>query len=98
MVKPVKWSSRADDDFAGILEYLNNHWNASVASDFISKVGRCIFLIQQNTEQFPFLNKNFQIRKCVVTKHNSIFYRDTENRIEILRLYDTRQNPKSLQF
>tara|TARA_R110002072_G_scaffold48716_11_gene133208 strand:+ start:6320 stop:6616 length:297 start_codon:yes stop_codon:yes gene_type:complete len=98
MSKPVKWSSRADDDFADILEYLNNHWNASVASDFISKVDRCIFLIQQNTKQFPFINKNFQIRKCVVTKHNSIFYKETESRIEILRLYDTRQNPDTLQF
>lgn len=98
MGKPVKWSSRAENDFAEILEYLNNHWSASVASDFISKVDKCISLIQQNTEQFPFLNKNFKIRKCVVTKHNSIFYRDTESRIEILRLFDTRQNPESLQF
>jgi plasmid stabilization system protein ParE len=98
MGKPVKWSSRAENDFAEILEYLNNHWNASVTSDFIKKVDKCIALIQQNTEQFPFLNEKFHIRKCVVTKHNSIFYRDTESRIEILRLYDTRQNPETLQL
>jgi len=98
MGKPVKLSSRAEDDFACILEYLNNQWNASVASDFILKVDKCIALIQQNTKQFPFLNKKFQIRKCVVTKHNSIFYRDTKSRIEILRLYDNRQNPETLQF
>lgn len=98
MLKPIRWSSRADDDFAGILEYLNNHWSVSVASDFILKVDKCILLIQESTEQFPIFNKDFQIRKCVVTKHNTLYYRDTENRIEILRLYDTRQNPETLQF
>lgn len=98
MGKKVKWSSRADGDFADILNYLNKFWNASIASEFISKVNKCINLIQQNSEQFPFLSKELKIRKCVVTKHNSIFYREMEDRIEILRLYDTRQNPNTLQF
>ena len=47
---------------------------------------------------FPLINESLQIRKCVVTKHYSIFYRETNSRIEILRLYDTRQNPENLKF
>jgi plasmid stabilization system protein ParE len=59
-----------------------------------------IFLaqIKNNPELFPLINSELQIRKCVVTKHNSIFYRETNSRIEILRLYDTRQNPDNLIF
>jgi len=33
-----------------------------------------------------------------VTKQNTLFYREVEKRIEILRLYDTRQDPKKLKF
>jgi len=38
------------------------------------------------------------IQKCVATKHNTLYYRETNHRIEILRLYDTRQNPETLRF
>jgi len=98
MLKPVKWSSFAEEDFAVVLEYLNNNWGNSVSLDFIEKTDRCILLIQKNPRQFPFLNKKLLIQKCVVTKHNSLYYRETEDRVEILRLYDTRQNPETLRF
>jgi len=43
-------------------------------------------------------NWNQKVRKCLVTKQNTLFYREVERRIEILRLYDTRQDPKKLKF
>ena len=33
------------------------------------------------------------IRKCVVSKHNTLYYRNRRNCIELLRIYDNRQNP-----
>ena len=98
MLKPVKWSSYADDDFAKLLEYLENRWNKKVCLKFISKLDFCIVLIPKNPYHFPFFNKEFQIRKCVVTKQNTLYYRETNTRIEILRLYDSRQNPETLKF
>ncbi|MGV8992464.1 MAG: type II toxin-antitoxin system RelE/ParE family toxin [Flavobacterium sp.] len=98
MPKSVKWSSQADNDFAKILEYLENRWNNNVCSKFINKVDFCLELIQRNPLQFPLINPDLQIRRCVVTKHNTLYYRETEFRIEVLRLYDTRQNPDSLLF
>ena len=98
MLKPVKWSSLADDDFANLLEYLFNIWKQKVTLNFINILDDCISKIQSNPENFPYYDENLNIRKCVVTKHNSIFYKETEFRIEILRLYDTRQNPDSLKF
>lgn len=98
MPKSVKWSSQADNDFAKILEYLENRWNNNVCSKIINKVDFCLELIQRNPLQFPLINPDLQIRRCVVTKHNTLYYRETEFRIEVLRLYDTRQNPDSLLF
>ena len=98
MRKPIKWSSLAEEDFAKLLEYLENRWNNAVCLKFISKLDFCIDLIYKNPNQFPFLNVELQIRKCVVTKQNTLYYRETDARIEILRLYDTRQNPDTLKF
>ena len=98
MLKPIKWSSYADDDFTKLLEYLENRWNKKVCLKFITKLDFIIDLIHKNPNQFPFFHKEFQIRKCVVTKQNTLYYRETNTRIEILRLYDTRQNPETLKF
>ncbi len=98
MRKPVKWSSLADDDFAKLLEYLENKWNKKVCLKFITKLDYCINLIHKNPNQFPFFNSELQIRKCVVTKQNTLYYRVSNTRIDILRLYDTRQNPETLNF
>ncbi len=98
MRKPIKWSSLADDDFAKLLEYLEIRWNKNVSLKFITKLDFCVDLIHKNPNQFPIFNTQLQIRKCVVTKQNTLYYRETKSRIEILRLYDTRQNPETLKF
>jgi len=98
MRKPIKWSSHAEDDFVKLLEYLENRWNNNVCLKFISKLDFFFFLIHKNPNQFPYLNAQLQIRKCVVTKQNTLYYRENDARIEILRIYDTRQNPDTLKF
>ncbi|WP_074722917.1 type II toxin-antitoxin system RelE/ParE family toxin [Flavobacterium frigoris] len=98
MRKSIKWSSLAEDDLTKILDYLEIRWNKNVCTKFINKLDFCIDLIRKNPKQFPFINKDFQIRKCIITKQNTLYYRETNSRIEVLRLYDTRQNPDSLQL
>lgn len=98
MLKPIKWSSLADKDLELLLEYLDENWNNKISLQFLLKLSNYLNTIQKNPKLFPFINENFEIRKCVVTKHNTLFYKETEKRIEILRLYDTRQNPETLKF
>jgi plasmid stabilization system protein ParE len=98
MSKPILWSPLAHSDFADLLEYLEANWNTTICINFIEILDLHLIQIQKNPTQFPFLNKELQIRKCVVTKHNSLYYRETEKQIEILRIYDTRQNPENLKF
>ena len=98
MPKKVIWSHLAENDFSDILEYLNNNWDSKVASNFLDLTENVIDQIAINPKQFPIIFKRKKIRKCVLTKHNSIFYRDSKFQVEILRIYDTRQNPDTLKF
>ncbi len=96
MTKNIIWSPAAEKDFALVLEYLSTRWNKRIISRFINKLDDNIGLISQNPKLFPVINENLQIRKCVVTKQNTLFYREFNDNIEIIRLFDSRQDPKTI--
>jgi plasmid stabilization system protein ParE len=98
MPKQIIWSNLAENDFANILDYLDKNWERKVASNFIDLTENVFNQISLNPKQFPICYKRRKVRKCVLTKHNTLFYRDTRSNIQILRIYDTRQNPDTLTF
>jgi plasmid stabilization system protein ParE len=98
MHKEIVWSPKAEIDFANILDYLNENWHEKVANQFIDLTEEFIDQISINPRQFPIIFNKEKIRKCVLTKHNTLFYRDSKSKIEILRIYDTRQDPDNLNF
>jgi len=98
MPKPIIWSSLSENDFEIILDYLDKKWGNQVAFDFIELTENLLNQISINPKQFPVFYKRKKVRRCVLTKHNSLFYRDGKTKIEILRIYDTRQDPNTLTF
>jgi len=98
MTKPVIWSPLAENDLSAILYYLQNNWNQQVVIKYIDKIEYLIIQIANHPKQFPLVNKKKRVRKCVVTKHNTIFYREQKESVELLRIFDNRQNPLSKKY
>jgi len=98
MAKSVIWSPLSEKDFSNILEYLNKNWGNKVAVNFIDLTEDILNQISVNPKQFPICYKKKKIRKCVLTKHNTLFYRDGKTNVEILRIFDTRQDPDTFTF
>jgi plasmid stabilization system protein ParE len=98
MIKQIIWSPAAEKDAEQILDFINTKWSKRVAAKFLNKLDDNILLISEDPKLFPIIEDNLGVRKCVVTKQNSLFYRVSDEAIEIIRLFDTRQNPKSLTF
>jgi len=98
MHKQIIWSSKSVSDLENILDYLALEWDDSVALKFLDLIEVLILQISINPIQYPLIHKKLNIRKCVITKHNSLFYRNRKVHIEILRIYDTRQDPKKLEI
>ncbi len=92
-MKEIVWTEIAESDLDAILHYLERRWTQRVIDRFKSKLRDKIDHIHQNPKQFPYLNKKRRFRKCVVTKHNTIIYKEFEMHIVLLRIFDTRQNP-----
>jgi len=98
MPKSIIWSPLSEKDFTSILDYLQTKWNDKVVRDFIEMTESVIGQIAANPTQFPVINRKSHVRKCVITKHNTLFYRDRKEHIDILRIFDTRQDPHKLKF
>ena len=98
MHKNLIWSPLSEKDFDQILEYLSINWDIKVVIRFIDITEHLINQISENPKQYPLINKKKRIRRVVLTKHNSLFYRESKNQIDILRIYDTRQDPHKISF
>ncbi len=98
MPRQILWSPLAVTDFENVLDYLNENWNEQVVLKFMYEIENSIDMILKHPKQFPLVNIKMKVRKCVVTMHNSLFYRERKNNIELLRIFDTRQSPKKLKI
>ena len=98
MTKRIRWSPQADNDLDQILEYLNKKWSNSVAVSFLDRIDEMTQLILNDPALFPVIEDGLKIRRCVLTKHNSLYYIVVEDGINILRVFDTRQDPNKLRF
>ncbi len=98
MPKPIIWSPLSERDFESILGYLHNNWDDRVVQSFIEITDKLINQIAVNPKLFPIIHEKKRIRKCVLTKDNSLFYRERKDYIDILRIFDTRQDPRKLKF
>ena len=98
MNKKVRLSPLAKNDLLDILEYLVNKWRAKTANNFLNIFEEDLKRIAAQPKQFPHFRKDLNISKCVVTKHNTLYFRESIFQIEVVRIYDVRQHPNKLKF
>ena len=91
MVKEVVWLKRASKNFNDILEYLVLNWSIDVAGDFYEKTFSVIEYLNKFPEIGSTSNKRKILRKFLITKHNYIVYRVSNNKLIISRIVDTRK-------
>jgi len=98
MPKKISWSPLAEEDLESILGYLQTNWGNAASLKFLNVVDHLLSQIANNHRQFPLINKKHRIRKAVLSKHNSLYYKNARSHIYLLRIYDNRQDPKKLKF
>ena len=91
-------SPSAKADIENITQYLNQEWGKNVLTKFLFKVKWIINQIVFNPLQYPVINSKLKIRRCVITKQNTLYYRLVNGKIEIVRIFDNRQDPNKLKI
>ena len=97
MKRKVIISKTAEKRLEELFKYLLENWSQKVKSDFIKKLDDKINLIKEHPEVFPESEKEKGLRKCVITKQMTMFYRFNSKQISIITFFDTRQNPEKLK-
>ena len=92
----IVWSDEALSNLKNILTYLENNWSKKEINKFATLLDRQLNRIQNNPFLFAESESRSTIRKSVLTKQVSIYYRIKNKTVELISLFDNRQNPKKL--
>ncbi len=95
-MKRIVFSKRSKNQLESLLEYLQNNFSILTKEKFITNFDKIVLIILKNPDTFRVSEVNGNIRKCVISKQTTLYYRYNINEIRILSLFDTRQNPNKI--
>jgi plasmid stabilization system protein ParE len=79
-----------------LFAYLDEHWGESVRRRFQEQLNR----FMENLSRFPGICPKMEefpnLHRCVVTQQNSLVYRVNDDAIEVVTVFDNRQDPERI--
>jgi len=96
MKREIRLSKRTVKKLNNLFAFLVEEWSLKVKKDFIKKLEKSLDQIQKLPDSCPESEKIRDLRKCVVTKQTTMFYKYSDTTINIVTIFDNRQDPKSL--
>ena len=76
-----------------VVLYLENKWSKKDAENFLLIFYNTVDKLTNNPTLGRKTFKNPSIRKLLITKHNMLYYEVTGNKIALLTIFFTTQNP-----
>ena len=93
----IIWSDEALTNLNDTINYLENHWTEAEIKKFAQLLDKHLKLLQENPFLFPKSAQLSGLRKSVISKQNTIYYRIVRNNVHIITLFDNRQSPQKLK-
>ncbi|MBS4063577.1 MAG: type II toxin-antitoxin system RelE/ParE family toxin [Chitinophagaceae bacterium] len=95
--KTVIVSPQAEEDLKDLYEYLFTEFGKETLEKFHQKWLDFLKVVSCHPRLFPLLHKRKNLRKHAIHERTMVVYKPTRTAIEIVTLFNTRQNPKSLK-
>jgi plasmid stabilization system protein ParE len=89
----VSFSQKAETDFESILSYISSEFGDQAVVNFKKLVIDFAVLLEQFPEIGSLQVNDKNIRGFVIHRRLKVFYRIKNNKVIVLRLFDTRQHP-----
>lgn len=90
----IFWTELALIELEDTIIYLQENWTDREIRNLASEIEATLELISSNPEVFQISDKKKDVRRAVIAKLNSIYYRINGQTIEILSFYANRKNPQ----
>lgn len=88
----ISWTDHALSELADTYEYLELNFTEKELKKLSLEIDQVLNLISKNPKLFPF-SESLKVRKVVIKKFNTMYYRVNKNQIEIISFFSNRQNP-----
>lgn len=94
----IIWTKIAKNDYWRNIEYLESEWTLQDVYNFMDKTDNLLELLMK--QNLIFKSSNYKdVFQVPITKHITLFYKVTDNNnLELLRFWNTYQNPKKLKL
>jgi plasmid stabilization system protein ParE len=92
----IVWTPQATDSYMDNVDYLRIHWDEEVIENFIAKVESVFDVIALMPYAFPAPGQDKTVRKCILIKQISLYYRVRTQHIELITFWHNRKNPQRL--
>ncbi|HRN28059.1 MAG TPA: type II toxin-antitoxin system RelE/ParE family toxin [Ignavibacteriaceae bacterium] len=92
----LKWSLQARNDLKNVINFINDNWSEKEVREFAKKLHKRISLIKTYPSLFPKSLHKQNVRRSVLTKQITIFYSKLNDTINIISVFDVRQDPKKI--
>ena len=97
MSLPFKWTPLSIDTYVETVNTIQHRWTKREADAFEEKTAKTLSLIADTPEMFPLIKRK-KIRRCVLSKQTTLYYKIKETEIELLLFWGNRKNPKKLKL
>lgn len=95
MALSINWLPQAELTRDNIFNYISQNWGELRAIAFIVELDHLVIQISQGSVQY----QRFEAGNCYrvpVTRQNTLYYDVVGNQLDILTVWDTRQDPTKL--
>ena len=90
----ILWTDFALKELEKTIEYLEENWTEKELRNLAENIEEKLALISQTPNLFQASNYKKEIRRVVIFKHNTLYYRIENEQIEIISFFSNRQSPK----
>ena len=90
----ILWTDFALSELEKTIEYLEKNWTERELRNLASEIEETLILLSHNPNLFQASNLKKEIRRVIVAKHNTLYYRIKNNTVEIISFFSNRQSPK----
>lgn len=97
-MRTIRWNKLARLDYYENINYLLENWSEKEAQNFIDQVSEIETILSMGNVEFESTDRA-QIKRCVINKQVSLFYRVIdEKNVELLRFWNNYQHLSGLNF
>lgn len=93
----VRYSPRARHEQIELLEYIVRKFGSTTAKDVYERIEKVLDTISQTPEIYRVSKRQAGLRKCVLSKQTSIYYRINDGYIEVVSFRANLKSPKNFK-